>query len=74
MTSAPVVVFDEDADILAFPITALRSCVSVIQIPQGEEDDGDERFWINWWITSGPYYYNEDARYDFLVQRRLLIE
>ncbi len=74
MTGAPVVVINEDADILAFPITAVQSCVSIIQIPQGEEDDAKEHFWINWWITSGPYYYNEDARFDFLVQHQLLLE
>ncbi len=62
------------AILLALPIGALQSCVRVIEVPQGEEDDGESCFWVNWWISSGPYYYNEDARYDFLVQRRLLIE
>ncbi len=72
-TGAPIVVFDPTAGIFAFPIATLRSCVRVIKIPQGEEDDGEARFWINWWISSGPHYYNEDARFDFLVQHQLLL-
>ncbi len=71
-TEVPLVKKAARTELIMLPAAAVVSPICLTQLPHGEEDGPETCYWVNWFISSGSFYYDEDRRFDYLTSHQLL--
>ncbi len=59
-------------ELVMLPAAAVVSPICLTWLPCGEEDGPATRYWVNWFISLGSFYYDEDRHFDYLTSHQLL--
>jgi hypothetical protein len=73
-TGVPIVVStdeSDDTDVILVPARWVLHPIRLIPVPITDEDENLSKYWVNWWISTGNCYYDEDQRLSYLQKHDL---